>query len=103
MTENLKVQPELLGVLASHHDNAAASATSGTEVTSGVSESVTVTHGSYCSQFNTTLKMYESTRSALGSSLNSAGIDLAKNLRTAARAYTEADDTWSKALGSLFS
>lgn len=32
MTENLTVQPERLGVLASHHDNAAVDASSGVEL-----------------------------------------------------------------------
>ncbi|CAM4435283.1 ESX-1 secretion-associated protein EspC [Mycobacterium basiliense] len=103
MTANLKVEPEFLGVLASHHDNAAADATSATESAAGLSDSVTVTHGSYCKQFNTALQMYENTRNTLGSSLHTAGIDLANSLRSAARAYLEADETWSTTLSSLFS
>ncbi|OSC40688.1 ESX-1 secretion-associated protein [Mycobacterium decipiens] len=102
MTGNLKVQPERLDVLASHHENAATSATSGVSAAAGLSESVAVTHGSYCSQFNETLKMYETTHNALGSSLHSAGVDLAKNLRAAARVYLEADEAWRRAIDGLF-
>lgn len=101
MTGSLKVQPEFLGVLASHHDSAAADATSAAAAAAGLSESVAITHGSYCSQFNTTLHMYEATRNALGSSLHTAGTDLANALRSAARAYLDADETWGKALNSL--
>lgn len=58
MTENLTVQPERLGVLASHHDNAAVDASSGVEAAAGLGESVAITHGPYCSQFNDTLNVY---------------------------------------------
>lgn len=43
MTENLTVQPERLGVLASHHDNAAVDASSGVEAAAGLGESVAIT------------------------------------------------------------
>lgn len=85
MTENLTVQPERLGVLASHHDNAAVDASSGVEAAAGLGESVAITHGPYCSQFNDT-----------------AGVDLAKSLRIAAKIYSEADEAWRKAIGGLF-
>lgn len=101
MTNILKVQPELLDVLASHQHNAAASASSGVAATAGLAESVAISHGSYCKQFNDTLKMYESAHNAFGSSLHAAGIALAKNLRTAARAYLDADETWRQAIESL--
>ncbi|BCI84926.1 EspC protein [Mycobacterium kansasii] len=78
MTNILKVQPELLDVLASHQHNAAASASSGVAATAGLAESVAISHGSYCKQFNDTLKMYESAHNAFGSSLHAAGIALAK-------------------------
>lgn len=42
MTENLTVQPERLGVLASHHDNAAVDASSGVEAAAGLGESVAI-------------------------------------------------------------
>ncbi|KAA1249847.1 ESX-1 secretion-associated protein [Mycobacterium simiae] len=100
MTGSLQVQPEFLSVLAAHHDNAAADAASATARAAGLSESVAITHGSYCSQFNTTLHMYEATRNALGSSLHAAGTDLANALRSAAHAYLDADETWGEALNS---
>ncbi|AKN18050.1 hypothetical protein MHAE_13550 [Mycobacterium haemophilum DSM 44634] len=102
MTDNLTVQPEHLGALASYHDNAAVGASSGVDAAAGLGESVAITHGSYCSQFNNTLKMYETTRNALGSSLHAAGVDLAKNLRAAARIYLEADETCGKDIDSVF-
>lgn len=85
MTENLTVQPERLGVLASHHDNAAVDASSGVEAAAGLGESVAITHGPYCSQFNDTLNVYLTAHNALGSSLHTAGVDLAKSLRIARR------------------
>lgn len=75
MTENLTVQPERLGVLASHHDNAAVDASSGVEAAAGLGESVAITHGPYCSQFNDTLNVYLTAHNALGSSLHTAGVD----------------------------
>lgn len=54
MTENLTVQPERLGVLASHHDNAAVDASSGVEAAAGLGESVAITHGPYCAHSSTT-------------------------------------------------
>lgn len=102
MTENLTVQPERLGVLASHHDNAAVDASSGVEAAAGLGESVAITHGPYCSQFNDTLNVYLTAHNALGSSLHTAGVDLAKSLRIAAKVYSEADEAWRKAIDGLF-
>lgn len=92
MTENLTVQPERLGVLASHHDNAAVDASSGVEAAAGLGES----------QFNDTLNVYLTAHNALGSSLHTAGVDLAKSLRIAAKIYSEADEAWRKAIDGLF-
>lgn len=74
----------------------------GVEAAAGLGESVAITHGPYCSQFNDTLNVYLTAHNALGSSLHTAGVDLAKSLRIAAKIYSEADEAWRKAIDGLF-
>ncbi|RFD23872.1 secretion protein EspC [Mycobacterium uberis] len=102
MIDKLTVQPELLDVLALRHENVAALTSSGIDVAAGLGKSVETTHGSYCSQFNNTLKMYENTRNALGSSLHAASVCLAKSLRAAGNTYHETDETCGKNISSVF-
>ncbi|UKN41763.1 virulence factor EspC [Mycobacterium lepromatosis] len=102
MTDNLTVKIEQLDLLASQHENEAACASSGVNAAAGLANAVATSHGSYCSQFNDTLKMYEATRQTLGESLHTGGIDLAKALRAAASMYSETDELCGQDISSVF-
>ncbi|MCV7077965.1 ESX-1 secretion-associated protein [Mycobacterium szulgai] len=99
MTGCLKVQPEYLNTLATRYDNAATNVETATQAAAGTSESVSITHGSYCSKFNSALQMFESTRSNAGASLQGLATQIAENLRSAASLYLDTDQQWAGTVG----
>ncbi len=102
MIDNLTVQSEHLNSLASQHENEAACASSGVSAAAGLANAVSTSHGSYCAQFNDTLKMYEDAHRTLGESLHTGGIDLARVLRVAAAMYCDADEICGSDIKSAF-
>lgn len=92
MTGYVHVSPEFLNVLERIHNNASTDLQSTVEMSSGLSPSVTATHGSYCSLFNQAFAQFETIRSAAGNRLGAVAELIAGNLHSAGNAYAEADE-----------
>jgi hypothetical protein len=101
MSEYLSVVPEFLEKLAVMQNDVAADVGSAISLVDGISESVATTHGSYCSQFNTTLTELVTVRGAAGTALQTVVTELADNLAGAASTYLGADESAASVLNKM--
>ncbi|AKN18049.1 ESX-1 secretion-associated protein [Mycobacterium haemophilum] len=92
MTGHVHVSPEFLNALQRIHNNASTDLQSTGNMASGLSQSVSTTHGSYCSLFNNAFAQFETIRSTAVSRLQSVAELLADNLHKAGTAYQKADE-----------
>ena|ERR1700744_5599521 len=91
MTGILKVIPAWLEMLADRQGGTTAGIKSAINAANGLSESVSKTHGSYTSNFNTGLQQYEMTRASAGTGLEGVASGLAQALSKASQAYQNGD------------
>ncbi|KZS80066.1 hypothetical protein A4G29_25155 [Mycobacterium kansasii] len=98
----LYVVPEFLSVLERIQGNVSADVRSAVDMVSGISQSVSTTHGSFCSLFNQTLAGFETIRSATGGCVQKVDGQLAVSLRKAAGAYLDTDEGAASVLSKFF-
>ncbi|WP_308458113.1 type VII secretion target [Mycobacterium kansasii] len=67
-----------------------------------MSQSVSTTHGSFCSLFNQTLAGFETVRGATGACVQQVDGQLAESLRKAAGAYLDTDEGAAGVLSKFF-
>lgn len=103
MGDLLNVVPSFLKVLAGMQNEISGQIKTGTNTVNGISTTVATTHGSYTSNFNDALKVFETTRSQAGGGLQQFCAQLATNLVGAATSYLNTDLFNADALKKIFS
>ncbi len=91
MTGILKVIPSWLQILSGRQTDTAPDIKKAISSATGISQTVTNTHGSHTSNFNSALQQYESTRAQAGTGLEGVASGLANALASAAKQYLNVD------------
>ncbi|BBX96278.1 ESX-1 secretion-associated protein [Mycobacterium lacus] len=102
MTGSVYVVPDFLSVLERTHENVSVDIRSAIGMVTGMSQSVSTTHGSFCSLFNQILAEFESIRSSTGDGLQQVANQLAEKLHRAAGAYVDTDEGTADMLSNFF-
>jgi hypothetical protein len=94
--DDVRITTEHLKQLAANHDEAALGSQSATDVASGISKNVWITHGVASSASNSAFTQAENARRNAGERLKRASNELAAKLRDAANAYESTDKQTSE-------
>ena len=87
----LKVIPSWLQILSGRQGDTTGDIKGAINAATGISQSVTITHGTHTSNFNSALLEYETTRASAGTGLEGVASGLANALANAAKQYLNID------------